>query len=247
MIALGIDTSGILGGVALAREGRLLAETRSDARAAASERILPQIDRLLADLGLARRAIERVGVVLGPGSFTGVRVGLATAKGLALGLEVPVVGFSTIAARTFALGAAGRAVMVLTAYRRGEVFCGAGYHAPEGFQWLLGAASRPVGETAAWLKAALQAARREGKLPLLCAGDGVAGVLEQAVAAVTADPDAVWLPGALLGAVPGAAALLAAQAPAAELVEGAAIDALEPAYLRGADTRRPGGQREGGG
>jgi len=240
-LALGIDTAGILGGVALARGERLLAETRCDARASASERILPQIRRLLADLGLTPRALARIGVVLGPGSFTGVRVGLATAKGLALGLGLPLVGLSTIVARAWAFGAPGRAVMVLTACRRGEVFCGAGFHGVAGFQWLLPEASRPVAEAGAWLAAALQVARREGRLPLFCLGDGVAGVMEGAAAALSVHPEVVWLPGSLLGAVPGAAARLAAGTPSGAWVAGRAIDALEPIYLRGAAARRPGG------
>jgi tRNA threonylcarbamoyladenosine biosynthesis protein TsaB len=238
MIVLGIDTSGILGGVALARGERLLAEARVDARAAASERIVPQIDRLLADLGLGREALERVGVVTGPGSFTGLRVGLATAKGLAVGLGCATLGISAIEARAAAVGAGEHPVLVLTSARRGEVFCGAGWHGAGDFHWLLPQASRSLPGAAEWVGAAVRAAERLGRLPLLCAGDG-AELLDGSDAVRAAGSSLLLLPGAATAAVPGAAALLAARADPARLKEGAGLDELALVYLRGAEARRP--------
>ncbi len=236
-VVLGIDTSAILGGVALAAGSRLLAEARVDARAAASERILPQIDRLLSDLGLARDSIGRIGVVIGPGSFTGVRVGLATAKGLAEGLEAGVVPISSVEARAFASGAEGRAVLVLTAPRQGEVFCGAGWREGVRFHWILPPASRPL-DDAAWVLEAVAGAVDRAMAPLLCVGDG-AGALLGSKAAREAGERLVVLARAAASAVPGAAALLAAEAGASSLLNGRDLDSLVPVYLRGAAARRP--------
>jgi tRNA threonylcarbamoyladenosine biosynthesis protein TsaB len=242
VIVLGIDTSTILGGVALAEGPRLLGESRCDARAAASERILPQIERLLEDLGLGRAAIGRIGVALGPGSFTGVRVGLATAKGLALGFGVPVLGVSSLEARVFSLGAPGRAVLIASAPRRGEIFAGAGWWDDAGYHAILPEACRPLAEAAGWVGEALHGAAGLGRLPLLGVGDGIATLRAQlgeagdAIEARGFAPLPAW--GA--GSVPGAVALLTARASESALREGAALDSLLPVYLRGGTVRRGG-------
>ncbi len=235
MIVLGIDTSAILGGVALADGVRLLGEVRSDARVAASERILVQVDRLLGDFGLAAAAVTRIAVALGPGSFTGLRVGLATAKGLAAGLQVPVAGVSALHARAHALGSGPRAVLVVTAPRRGEVFCGAGWRDDDGFHAILGEAARGLSGAAGWVGEALQVARELGKLPVLGIGEGMAALLEELGESGADQPlaDFVPLPGAGSGAAPGSVALIGAQVPQGALLYGTAVDALLPVYMRG--------------
>jgi len=80
--------------------------------------VLEDVDALLRQAGAHTRELEGIAVGIGPGSFTGVRIGLATARGLALALGVPVAGVSTLDA--LAAGAPG-AVPVIDA-RRGEVF-----------------------------------------------------------------------------------------------------------------------------
>lgn len=242
MIVLGIDTSGILGGAALARAGRLVGETRCDARAAASERIVSQIDRLLEDLGATRTQIARIGVAIGPGSFTGLRVGLGTAKGLATGLGVPICPVSSLAARIHALGLGAVPVLFATAERRGEVFCGLGCWEAGGYRELLPETSRPLANAAQWLAEVREAtaAARPG-LPLICAGDAAAAIAAAAEAAGGQCGPVLLVLGAAPGAVPGAVALIAAAANDDALIVGAARDEIEPRYLRGADVRRPGG------
>jgi len=92
---------------------------------------LPLIDAIVVEAGLKRSAIERIAVGVGPGSFTGLRVGIALAQGLGVGLGIDVFGIGSLQAMAAALPAAspGVRVPVLDA-RRGEVFV-AGY-APEG-------------------------------------------------------------------------------------------------------------------
>ncbi|MGD2068957.1 MAG: tRNA (adenosine(37)-N6)-threonylcarbamoyltransferase complex dimerization subunit type 1 TsaB [Gemmatimonadota bacterium] len=95
---LALDTSGPVGSVALAVEGHVLARRFLDDRRAHAERVVPAVDAVLEEAGYDRREIAGVVVGAGPGSFTGVRIAAATAKGLARGLACPLWAFSSLAA-----------------------------------------------------------------------------------------------------------------------------------------------------
>ncbi len=106
MTLLAIDTATIrvvvaLGGV----DGTLIAETAWPAGHRHGEQLLPSVERLLAEHGLDRRALTGVVVGTGPGAFTGLRVGIATAKALAHGLGCPIAGVATSEALIAASGA----------------------------------------------------------------------------------------------------------------------------------------------
>lgn len=98
MTVLGIDTATSRGSVALARPGTVLASASLVERGAHARELLGRIDRLLEETGIERSGLGALAVTLGPGSFTGVRVGLATAKGLAYALDVGLAGLSTLEA-----------------------------------------------------------------------------------------------------------------------------------------------------
>ncbi len=240
MVVLGIDTSTILSGVAVCIDGRLKAEARCDARAAASERIIPQMERVLGDLGLSVGDLERIAVSIGPGSFTGLRVGLATAKGLAFGAGVGVVPVGSLEARIHSLGAVGSAVLLCSAARRGEVFVAAGiFDARGAYRELLESSSRKMEEAPAWIEEAKATAEKRGLRPLLCAGDAIEAVLDALPEGYDREGLVLMARGAAASA-PGSVALLGEMAPEAEVLDGEALDRLEPKYLRGSDARRPG-------
>ena len=113
MLILAFDTATDVATSALVSDDEVLGERTS--RAAT---VLEDVDALLRQAGAHTRELEAIAVGIGPGSFTGIRIGLATARGLALALGVPVAGVSTLDA--LSAGAPG-AVPVIDA-RRGEVF-----------------------------------------------------------------------------------------------------------------------------
>lgn len=92
VLALDCAVSGL--GLALVRDGECLARLREDGRDQAA-RLLPAIGEVLDRAGVARREIGLIAITIGPGSFTGVRVGLAAARGLAVALDRPLAGIAT--------------------------------------------------------------------------------------------------------------------------------------------------------
>jgi len=95
---LAIDTADRTAGVALLVEGQVVADYVEASAYRHSERLFALIDEALCGAGLDRGDLSGIAVTIGPGSFTGLRVGLATAKGLAYALGVPLVGVSTLEA-----------------------------------------------------------------------------------------------------------------------------------------------------
>jgi len=134
---LGIETATVLGGVALVSgSGELLGEITLRNHESHSERILPAADWLLKTLGITLRDLAAVAVSQGPGSFTGLRAGIATAKGLAFSLGVPLFGIPTLEALAAnSPPGAGLVCAVLNA-RRGEVFRALFRSEPTGLQRL---------------------------------------------------------------------------------------------------------------
>lgn len=95
---LGIDASAISAGCALAEGGKIIAESFLNTRHTHSETLLPMISSMLKSAGVELRDVEKIAVSAGPGSFTGLRIGISTAKGLADAAHKPCVSVSTLEA-----------------------------------------------------------------------------------------------------------------------------------------------------
>jgi tRNA threonylcarbamoyladenosine biosynthesis protein TsaB len=125
MITLGISTATARGGAALLRGDVLLGEASYEDEMKHAERLFAALDAAMQAACLQRDAIEAVACDIGPGSFTGVRVGLASAKGIALALGVPLVGVCSLeamAAAAFAADVQAELVCPVLDAKRGETF-----------------------------------------------------------------------------------------------------------------------------
>jgi tRNA threonylcarbamoyladenosine biosynthesis protein TsaB len=122
MRILALETSTLAGGVALLEGGRVVGQISLNVALTHSERLMAMVDRLLRDCQWPLESLAGLAVSIGPGSFTGLRVGAATAKGLALALGVPVAPVPTLDALAANLPFADRAVCPLLDARKGEVY-----------------------------------------------------------------------------------------------------------------------------
>lgn len=96
MYVLGVETATRVGSVAVASEGGLIGEYTLGVGPAYAERLLPAIDHLLQSTDVPFSDIDGLAISLGPGSFTGLRIGLSTVKGLSFAGKKPVVGIPTL-------------------------------------------------------------------------------------------------------------------------------------------------------
>lgn len=126
MKVLAVDTSSRCGALGLTQDGEVLAEVALKSQENHSARLLPSIDWVLQRLQLSLDDIDAFGVVTGPGSFTGLRVGLATIKGFAWSLKKPVVGISSLEVLARGHGETSLTVIPMLDARRGKVYA-AGY------------------------------------------------------------------------------------------------------------------------
>lgn len=127
-VLLAFDTATALVTVALHDGNRVVAERTSDQPMKHGEQLAPLIEAVMADAGVGRRELRAVAVGVGPGPFTGLRVGLVTARTLGLALGIPVHGICSLdilAAEVFASGTGGNGFFVATDARRKEVYLAA--------------------------------------------------------------------------------------------------------------------------
>lgn len=244
MIRVAIETASGVGSVAVGRDDRVLAEVALGEQTRHAEHALPALDAALRLAGVERSGIGTVVVGAGPGSFTGVRVAGATAKGLATALGVPLLAYSSLLALAVdaATGAAeGVPICGLFDARRGEVYAGC-WRLGDALVEVLAPRVGPVGEVVAELGARLGEVGGELGTPL---GAGPAVVFTGAGAVRYADElERAWTEAGLsaaraaLPAVPRASGLLWL---AEHHGEAGAVDEVagwEPLYVRGSSAER---------
>jgi tRNA threonylcarbamoyladenosine biosynthesis protein TsaB len=218
-----IDTSTALGSVALVEDGRLVAEESRRVSNAHGESLLPMVSALFAAVAWAPADVARWGVGIGPGSFTGCRIGVATVKGIAMATGAAIVGVTSLDALAFGLAGADL-VASLVAAGKGELFL----QAKRSAEIVLAPSHVRIADIAARL-AALEPSGR-----VVVAGEAATqvewGPLEGRVTLMTAPPHDA----------PRAAAV-ARIALAAEPVD---ADRLEPLYVRPPEITVPKGPKK---
>lgn len=124
MPVLALETATLVSGVALATESALLAEWKLETTKTHSELLLPHIEMLLQAAQVEKQQLQAVAVSLGPGSFTGLRIGLATAKALAYALGIPLIGVPTLEALAYNCPAPGLLLSPFLDAQKGNVYQG---------------------------------------------------------------------------------------------------------------------------
>ncbi len=124
MKILALDSSGLVASVAVATEDILLAEYTVNYKKTHSQTLLPMLDEVARMIELDLKTIDVIAVAAGPGSFTGLRIGSATAKGLGLALNKRLVHIPTVDALAYNLYGCGKYICPLMDARRNQVYTG---------------------------------------------------------------------------------------------------------------------------
>lgn len=216
-LLLAIDTAFERCSAAVHDGARLLAVAEPEIGKGHAEQLMAVIADVLRQAGIGYGDLGRIGVTIGPGSFTGIRVGVAAARGLALALDVPAVGITTLAALAAPEHGKGRAVLATLDAKRGEIY--AALYGTDGSILVAPCALAP-GD----LPGLIEHLGTQTPLGLVGTGASMAlAVLPDRDARVLGDDSRIDM---------GALCRLAAHAPAAP---------PRPLYLRGADAKPPSG------
>lgn len=124
MKILALDSSGMAASVAVVEDENMLAEYTVNYKKTHSQTLLPMLDAAVQMVQLKLDTIDAIAVASGPGSFTGLRIGSATAKGLGLALDKPIIGVPTTQAMAYNLFGAGGVVCPIMDARRNQVYTG---------------------------------------------------------------------------------------------------------------------------
>ena len=182
MPVLALETATLVSGVALATESSLFAAWKLETAKTHSELLLPHVEMLLQAAQVEKQELKAVAVSLGPGSFTGLRIGLATAKALAYALRIPLIGVPTLEALAYNCPVPGVLLSPFLDAQKGNVYQGR-YHIENGrvvevqpprvvaFQKALeelvadGEPAMALGEGVAWLQQPEYKALQEALVP----------------------------------------------------------------------------------
>lgn len=122
MSILAIDTATQVSSVAVASADKLAAELTMQAKLTHSETLMPHIKEVLRMANVRKEQLEGIAVSIGPGSFTGLRIGLAAAKAMAYALDLPIVGVSTLKALAYHYPVPGIRIVSLLDAQKGNAY-----------------------------------------------------------------------------------------------------------------------------
>ncbi len=226
---LAIDTATDACSVAVLAEGAVAAHRSVLMARGHAEALMPMVVETLAAAGLGFADLDAVGVTVGPGAFTGLRIGLSAARGIGLAAGIPALGATTLEVLAHGVPEAERAgasIVAVIESKRADLYVQA-----------FGPDLAPLGEPASLMPDGLAVALPDG--PLVLAGDGAARAADALMAGNRADRISLSASG------PHPDARILATLVAARFEEiGAGLDDLaapEPLYLRPPDAKRPAG------
>lgn len=147
MRILGIESSSLVASVALVEDDAAIAEYTVNFKKTHSQTLLPMLDEIVRMVELDLSTVDAIAVSGGPGSFTGLRIGAATGKGLGLALEKPLIHVPTVDAMAYNLYGCGSLVCPIMDARRNQVYTGI-YDNAEGFGIVKEQCAMDVGELA---------------------------------------------------------------------------------------------------
>ena len=169
MKILALDSSGLVASAALVEDDTLVAEYSTNYKKTHSQTLLPMLDEIRRMVELDLSSVDVIAVAAGPGSFTGLRIGSATAKGLGLALGIPIAAVPTVDALAMNLYGSDKLICPLMDARRSQVYTGLYTFEREGERYVLRAqveqCALPVGK----LTEKINALNRE----VILLGDGV--------------------------------------------------------------------------
>ena len=226
MIILAIDTSGPVAGAAVYEDGRIRYEAMAVNKMTHSESIMPMVEEALTRTALTKKQLTHLAVTVGPGSFTGVRIGVTAVKAMSHALGIPCVGVDALEATAFGIDSPGEVICPIQDARVHQVY-GAAFRGGE----------RLADDCVLRLDEYLQQISPLGER-FLFTGDGVTAYRQQIAEAMGekarfAPPQSAYLR-------PAAVACLAAR-DAAQAVD---YLTLQPLYLRAPQAERERARRE---
>ncbi|MDJ0949619.1 MAG: tRNA (adenosine(37)-N6)-threonylcarbamoyltransferase complex dimerization subunit type 1 TsaB [Alphaproteobacteria bacterium] len=189
MRILAFDTAMNACSAAVSADGQVRARERVPMERGHAEALIPMVTRVMAEAGLRYAQLDRIAVTVGPGAFTGLRIGLAAARGLAIAAGIPVSGVTTLEALAHGADAglrSGRPVLAVIDAKRADVYA-----------QLFDPGLRPLSQPQSLLPDELPATLADPGRPMLLVGDGasraapalIAAGLELEVASESQTPD----------------------------------------------------------
>ncbi len=170
MLILALDSATPVAGVALWEDGKLLREEFVNYKKTHSETLMPMVEQILNSCDKQMGMVDAIGVTVGPGSFTGLRIGMAAVKGMSLALNIPVAGISTLEVMAYNFAYVDALVCPLLDARKQEVYAGI-FDLSKGFPQIIGEEMACSPEK--FVKTLKEVCEREGRRKIILLGDGV--------------------------------------------------------------------------
>ncbi|MCR5754234.1 MAG: tRNA (adenosine(37)-N6)-threonylcarbamoyltransferase complex dimerization subunit type 1 TsaB [Acetatifactor sp.] len=169
MKILGLESSGLVASVAVVEDGIVRAEYTTDYKKTHSQTLLPMLDEVKQMIDLDLESVDAIAISAGPGSFTGLRIGAATAKGLGLALNKPLVEVPTLEGLAFNLWGSADLICPIMDARRNQVYTGIYEFTADGEKMELQVVQEQCAED---IRELLDALNRMGRCVIFL-GDGV--------------------------------------------------------------------------